>query len=333
MALRLIELVLPERYKDEVAGFLEEYDLPDTWLENIDKKLTRFKILLPGEKTEKVLDFLEQRYSRVPEFKTLLFSVEAVVPRPKKQDPTPDAEGDTPAQKPPVRISREELYQDIKQTADLTRVFVFLVVLSSVVASIGILRDNVVFIIAAMVIAPLLGPNVALSLATTLGDQDLARKAVRTNAAGILTALVFSAVLGLLVQVNPGAPEIVSRTHVSLSDIVLALAAGSAAALSFTSGILSALIGVMVAVAILPPLVTLGLLCGAGLWSSAFGALILLLANLICINLAGVLTFLIQGIRPITWWESSRAKKATRKAIFIWTTLLLLLALIILFSP
>lgn len=60
------------------------------------------------------------------------------------------------------------------------------------------------------------------------------------------------------------------------------------------------------------------------------GALSLLAANLICLNLAAVLTFMVQGIRPATWWEKDRAKKATRIAIGLWLTLLVLLVGLIL---
>jgi uncharacterized membrane protein len=62
----------------------------------------------------------------------------------------------------------------------------------------------------------------------------------------------------------------------------------------------------------------------------AMGALSLLAANLICINLAAVVTFMVQGIRPATWWEKDRAKKATRIAIGLWATLLVLVVGLIL---
>jgi uncharacterized membrane protein len=82
------------------------------------------------------------------------------------------------------------------------------------------------------------------------------------------------------------------------------------------------LIGVMVAVALLPPLVTFRLLLGGGHPELATGAFSLFLMNLICVNLAGVTTFLVQGIRPATWWEKDRAVKATRVAIGLWLALL-----------
>ena len=60
------------------------------------------------------------------------------------------------------------------------------------------------------------------------------------------------------------------------------------------------------------------------------GALSLFLLNLICVNLADMTTFLVQGIRPATWWEKNRAVKATRITIGLWVSLLAILAGLIL---
>jgi uncharacterized hydrophobic protein (TIGR00341 family) len=201
-----------------------------------------------------------------------------------------------------------------------------------VVASIGIFRNNVVFIIGAMVIAPMLGPNLALSFATTLGDTNLIRKAFRAIVIGAFTAVLPAFIIGIAFGVDTNIPELIIRTEVSLGDVIVALIAGSAAAISFTSELFSALIGVMVAVALLPPLVTFGMLAGAGNWELALGSLLLFLVNLICVNLAGVLTFLAQGIRPLTWWEAKKAKRAAQKAILIWAILLAALVIMLVFS-
>lgn len=189
-------------------------------------------------------------------------------------------------------------------------------------ASIGLYYNSVAIIIGAMVIAPLLGPNMAIALATTLGDLPLLWRAFRTSLAGIGTVVVLSVVIGVLLQVDPAAPEVASRNTVAPGDVAVALASGAAGALAFTTGVSATLIGVMVAVALLPPLVTFGLLLGSGHLALATGALSLFLMNLICINLAGVTTFLVQGIRPATWWEKDRAAKATRIAIVLWAVLL-----------
>jgi uncharacterized hydrophobic protein (TIGR00341 family) len=143
---------------------------------------------------------------------------------------------------------------------------------------------------------------VALALATTLADTGLARKALKANLVGLGTAVVFAVLVGMFFRVDPGVPAIASRTHLNLADIVLALAAGSAGTFAFTSGLPGAVIGVMVAVALMPPLVAFGMLLGAGETSPALGALLLTAANVICVNLAGVATFLVQGVGPLRWW-------------------------------
>ena len=121
-----------------------------------------------------------------------------------------------------------------------------MVILSTIVAVIGLMRDNVAIEIGAMVLAPLLGPNMALSLATALGDMDLARRALKAAGAGILTAFVLSMGIALLFRVNPNSPEIISRTNVGLGDVGLALASGVAGALAFTTGVSATLVGIII---------------------------------------------------------------------------------------
>jgi uncharacterized membrane protein len=119
------------------------------------------------------------------------------------------------------------------------------------------------------------------------------------------------------------------RTRPRLSDFLLATAAGSAGTLAFTTGLPGTLIGVMVAVALMPPLLVVGLMLGKLQFQLAFGAFLLLAANVICLNLASVVTFLAQGVRPNSWWQEQRARRATRNSLVIWTALLILLATIV----
>lgn len=336
MSLRLIEVFLPRGYKSSLKDAIAELNVQDIWQETVEGDRDLMKILVTTEQTEAVLDFLEKRYSHMEGFRVILLPVEASLPRPLHQESTQTKSKGSPSTKNVIskfiRVSREELYADIEKTVRLSWVFVAMVFFSSMVASLGILRNNVVFIIGAMVIAPLLGPNVALSFATTLGDVGLSRRAMRAIGFGVLTAVLSSMAIGMIFQVNPDIPELKSRTEVSMADIALALAAGSAAALSFTSDLFSALIGVMVAVALLPPLVTFGLLTGAGQYGLALGALYLFLINLICLNLAGVVTFFVQGIRPLVWWEATKAKKATKMALIFWALFLIALVAVIFLS-
>jgi uncharacterized hydrophobic protein (TIGR00341 family) len=329
MALRLIEVILPEEQADQVAELLADPPPLGLWRMSGPDGESVIRILVDAERSEGVLDALESRFKHLEGFRVILLPVEAAIPRPAEPaeaipEPAPPSAESAPAPGP-ARISREELYADIADTIRLSSVYLAMVILASIVAAIGLVRSNVAVVVGAMVLAPLLGPNVAVALATTLADGALARTALKANAAGLAVAFVISLALGFAVPVDPLGAEIVSRTRADLSDVVLALAAGSAGALAFTSGVPATLIGVMVAVALLPPVVTCGLLVGAGHAGEALGALLLLVSNIICVNLAGVVTFLVRGIRPLTWWEADRARRATRAAMAIWLGLLAVL--------
>lgn len=88
------------------------------------------------------------------------------------------------------------------------------------VAAIGLMTDNVAAIIGAMVIAPFLGPNVALALSTCLADYELVNNGLKTLLAGAAMAFALSVAIGMLFDIDPSSGEIASRTQASMSDIV-----------------------------------------------------------------------------------------------------------------
>jgi len=324
MALRLIEVVLQEKEAEEINDLLGESKILDIRQVKLPGEEVLVRILLDAEQSESVLDVLEKRYIKWGGKRMVVLPVEATLPR-----VVIDLGGKAlVSEKSVEHIGREELYEDIKAVATCSRTYLAMVVLSTVVAAIGLQRNNVGIIIGAMVIAPLLGPNMAISLGIALGDLPLLWRAFRTSMIGIMLAIGLSLIIAMFMDFDLTLPEILSRTRVLLwDDVILALAAGAAGAISFTTGSVSgALIGVMVAVAMLPPLVTFGVLLGSNYPVMAMGAFSLFLVNLICVNLAGVMSFWIQGIRPVTWKEKGLAVKATRFAVGILVLCLLVLS-------
>lgn len=334
MILRVMQIFIPQSGDDKFDELLEGREVLGRWRDT-DAGQIVLHLLVPAEETEPIMDRFEQQYADAKGFHVILFPVEAVLPRPK---PEPTEDKEAAPSKPDdekngkQRISREELYAKVSEELGVSRVFIGMAILSAIVAAAGLLRNDVAVIIGAMVIAPLLGPNVAMSLATTLGDFDLLRRALLTNVAGLIATFGLAFCGGFLFTVDPTVPAIASRTQVEMGDILLALAAGCAGTLAFTQGLSGAVIGVMVAVALVPPLVVSGMLLGEGHVTLAGGAFLLTVANVICINLAGVATFLVQGVRPRSWWETERAKKATWRAILVWVVLLAILSLILLLN-
>lgn len=330
MPLRLIEMLIPDDKQSEAKELLEENDLVlDFWFDWISENQLQVKIIVTAEKSQNVLDDLDNKFSRYEEFRMVLTPIEAMVPRleeeEKEEKKSPEEETER------VGISREELYENISSKSKVSIAYLALISLSAIVAAIGVLRDDLAVIIGAMVIAPMVGPNIGLSLATTLADPVLGRRSLKTNFIGIGIAFAIAVLFGIALVVDPGISFIVSRTQAGLADIGLALAAGAAGAISFTRDVSTAIIGVMVSIALLPTLVVSGLLLGSGHLIGAGEAMLLFLINLTCINLSGVLTFLVEGIKPKSWWKAEKAKKMSRLAAAVWIILLTALVVVILY--
>lgn len=340
MELRQLQILLPARRRDTVHEILDRHQTIDRWEDALSEEKWVVTVLLPSEGTEPLLDELEQAFEEKEPFRLMLMPVQATIPRVRRkrarrsavsirQTATEDEDHHTGLL---GRINREELYTTMSNQASISGLYIVMAGLSAVVASLGLTQDQTAVVIGAMVIAPLLGPNIALGLATALADGGLARQSFQTNGIGLALAVAISALLGWAIGADPGTPAIADRTAVSVADLALALASGVAGCLAFTAGMGTAVVGVMVAVALLPPAATCGLMIGAQHWQAALGAAELLLINVICLNLASVLTFVLQGVRPRTWWEASRARRATRVAIAVWLVLLVILGVLILLT-
>lgn len=328
--MRLVQIFVPTSEGERLRSRLEAAEVEGYWLHDGDQQTVHAQALVEPGRLEAFSDGLEQAFDGISGFRVIILDAQAVLPRGNTAKPA-EVEG----QQAPTssRISREELYADILAGTTIDWVFVAFVILSATVASIGLVRDNTAVIIGAMVMAPLLGPNVGLALASALGDLELGRKALKTNVVGVGIALGFSMLVGAFLHVDPLVhQEIASRTDVGLGEVVLALASGVAGGLAYTSGVSASLTGVMVAVALLPPLVVFGMLLIGGHWGLAFRAGVLLATNIASVNLAAVATFHFQGITPRNWYESKRATASARLAIGLWTGVLVALVVLILIS-
>ena len=328
MAKRIIEIVVPRGRAGDVPELLNEQSLNGYWISDINDNQACIRILLGSNEVEEVFDILDTYLEKLPGTSAILLQVEASIPRSKNSNIKQDKE-EKDNQKS-TRISRHELYNDITENVGINGTYLAMIELSVVVAAIGLIRNDMAIIIGAMVIAPLLLPNVAMALANTLGDKNLAIRGGKTTIVGLLSALLTATLIGYLIPVDVTIEAISTRTNIQLSDLVLAMASGAAGVLAFTSGGQLSLIGVMVAVALMPPLVTGGLLIGSGNFALGIKALELTCVNVICVNLAGILTFMSQGIDPATWWEKSEANSARRRAIGGWLLLLIILTYILL---
>lgn len=268
---------------------------------------------------QKALDTISTMLEHQEDWRLVVLPVEASLPK-------IEVEEDPELKKKHRMVAlREEIYQDIQAGTKLDRDFLILTTLSTIVVVFGLAADNVAAVIGAMVIAPLLGPILAFALGSALGDFELMTKATRTALSGLFLGMAISVVIGLVFDVNLGSAELTNRTIVGLDSTALALASGAAAALSIVAGLPSTLVGVMVAVALLPPAASTGLFAGSGDFPMAVRAGLLLLINIVSVNLAALLVFFFKGVRPRTWLERRSAKRSVYINAAVWAVLIVAL--------
>ncbi len=322
MALRLVEIYRPD--DGQALTFPDNtYDLLGHWTHALDDDQRVDRVLVDVDETEALIDWVDQVVAT--DYRVTLQSVEATLPRPESDEDdeaSSDEEEEEPASSSSGRVGREELYEYARTATDVDSIYYALVLLSTVVAAGGMLRNQVAVVIGAMVIAPLIGPNIALALGTTLGDADLLGRSVQATIAGVGLAFVAALAMGVVLPVSPETGELAARTVIGIADVALASAAGAAGALSVTRDGATALVGVMVAVALLPPIVAVGLLLGAGYAGAAGAAGLLTITNVAAVNLAAVCTFLAQGVRPRDWRDVEKARTSIRAALALWIALL-----------
>ena len=318
--MKLIEIIADDNITDTVSDIAKKNNALDFRLgQKGEEGRQAIRMLMLDEMVQSTLDALQNVVSSHPTARIIVIPVDASLPLPKQSK----------QKKKSTSTSREALYDMVSKNAVLDTNFIVLVILSTLVAAIGLIKNNVAVVIGAMVIAPLLGPNLALGLGTALGDVELMRKSLKTNLVGVGLAIGLSIILGLTWPFDISSPELLARTDVGMDSLALALASGAAAALSLTTGLSSVLVGVMVAVALLPPAATFGLMLGHGQYQMAIGAALLLIANVICVNLATKIVFMVKGIGPRTWWQKEKAKRAMTIYIAVWFTGLIILAIVI----
>lgn len=320
--MKIIEVVAEASSRDTVSAIGEKIEARDFRSGTVDDDGRQFmRLLVADDKVQHALDLLQNVLGVQQGAHIVVLSVEVALPRQNEAESQ---------QEDAAMAIRESLYASVERDTRLGANYVVLVLLSTVVAGIGMIEDNVSAIIGAMVIAPLLGPNLAFGLSTALGDLSLMRKAVGSLLVGVTLAVMASAIVGAFVPHGfLGSHELLARTTTGYDTVALALASGAAAALSLTTGLSSVLVGVMVAVALLPPAAALGLFLGGGDLSSAGGAGLLLAVNIVCVNLASKIVFLLKGVRPRTWVDKARARRATAIYLAMWLATLGVLLLAI----
>lgn len=192
---------------------------------------------------------------------------------------------------------KERSYQAIYDLSRPTYPFYLMVVLSTIIASFGLLIGSTAVVIGAMLVAPLMGPIFGIGLGLSSGDRRLIKDAMFSEIIGVLLAVTIAVLIGLIPIRLGLSPEILSRTEPTIYDIIVALFSGFAGAYALVDEkIGTALPGVAIATALVPPLASCGICLALQQWALAGGAFLLFFVNFLAIELAAAITYWIYGL-------------------------------------
>lgn len=215
--------------------------------------------------------------------------------------------------------NKAEISKRVNEGLNTGKLYWLEVILSALIATLGLLQNSVAVIIGAMLIAPLLRPVQALAYAIVIGRPWLFARGMRL--------LVFSILVSILIPMGvlfffPGSestPEIAARTQPNLFDLLIAMFSAVVAILAFAYKRLhESVAGVAMATAIMPPLVVIGIQLWWGSYALAWGATLLFITNLVAILAVGAVLFIFYGFNP----HRNETESSLGKLAFLFVTLL-----------
>ncbi|MCC6859224.1 MAG: DUF389 domain-containing protein [Bryobacterales bacterium] len=195
------------------------------------------------------------------------------------------------------QASKPRVYLQIFDAAEIFSLnYALELILSAGIATLGLVLNSPAVVIGAMLISPLMGPILAAGLALAAADLYLGIKALLNVVLSSVCAILFAAALVYLLPFQSPTNEILARTQPNLLDLGVALFSGLAGSIVVCrgggGGGVTALPGVAIAVALMPPLCTVGFGAGSGFdWQIINGAGLLFLTNLAAITASAFLVF------------------------------------------
>lgn len=208
-----------------------------------------------------------------------------------------------------TRTEQDDVVRTARTMSSFNIDYWILIMVSAVIATLGLLINSGAVIIGAMLVAPLMQPLIGISIGATIGNVRILENALPTLFIGIFSSLALAFIIGFLTPIDIITPEMAGRGNPSLLDAGVALASGIVGAYATArKDIPSALAGVAIAAALVPPLCTVGLGIGIGDSDLAFGAGLLFVTNIICIILAGGMVFSWMGLTPDRQDDASKRR-------------------------
>ncbi len=328
--MRLVDvMVMSEHARERTVEFLDEEELDYTISDHTDgtAESARISFPVPAHHVEPLRVALED-FGVEDDIYTVVTKPEAIVSaRFDHLDKQYESVGTFGHQ----RVARGELHSKAADLIPDTVVFAIMTAISAIVATAGVLLDSVSVMVGSMVIAPLLGPSMATSVATVIDDQDLFTTSARMQFVGGGISVVSAVAFAVLVRFTSiGGTDINVTSSLELSAhssptvllLAVALCAGVAGAVSLSTSGMTSLVGVMIAAAVMPPIGVMGVGVAWVHPTVVLGSAAVVLVNVLAINLGAIVTLWYFGYHPGNLSDIRRTRSVMLRRILVLLALL-----------
>lgn len=206
----------------------------------------------------------------------------------------------------PDGIDHAAVLDEVEADGKLGVRFVFMVVMASAIATLGLLLSSPAVIIGAMLISPLMGPIMLLGFSLCVLDFYELRRSLVALGAGVIGALAIAILIVMFSPLREATPEILARTRPNLFDLLVAIFSGLAGGYSVINQKGATIVGVAIATALMPPLAVVGFGIATFNFVIAGGAFFLFMTNLLAIALS------VTGLAWLHGFATVHAKRFAR---------------------
>lgn len=323
--MRLLQISVSEDQREPIIELLRERQLGYTVLPTAERdEHYLVQIVVPADAVEHILAELGEIGFDRHEFTV---SLDAQFASFEDVDAGQNRWGATPN-----KIAPETLRSKAKDLRRNTRSYVWMMILSAVVATAGLLLSSPAVVVGSMVIAPIVSPTMTASVGIVRNDRDMFIKSIHIQALGLGVAIVSATVFGFLIKSVHIVPSRLAieqmdllslRIAPSILSIFVGVAAGAAGAFGLATKGQVTIVGVMIAAALIPTAAVVGIGLAWGNLLVAVGALLLLTLTIINVNIGGTAMLFYLGYRPDEIDESLLALHTAKRTVVVGGTILL----------
>ncbi|PSP78629.1 hypothetical protein BRC81_07355 [Halobacteriales archaeon QS_1_68_20] len=331
--MRLVQISVPDDERDAVLSVIRDRELGHTVTPESDdhEGRTFVQFIVPADAVEHVLEDLHAAGLDQEAYTVSLDAEFSVFPN---FDEVQERWAKTPN-----KIAPRALRSKAKDMRLNTRSYLWMMFLSTVIATAGLLQGSPAVVVGSMVLAPIVSPMLTTSVGAVRNDRDMLVTSIHQQAIGLAVGIGGAIVLAYLMRQLGVVPQglaatnidlVASRVSPSILAVVVGLASGTAAAFGLATKGQVSLVGVMIAAALIPTAGAVGIGVAWGSPLVAVGATLLLVVTIFAINIGGVSMLWYLGYRPDQVDDSLFTfDDARRAAVVLATVALVVLAALV----